>query len=125
MNPDIGNTYAMTRAGLNLIQQALSIYDENLNLVVCNRRFGEMFQLPSQLLKRGAKFRDTIQYLVDHGEYGPVEDVAAFVQEKIDTARAFEPHYVERVRANGEVISVEGAPLSQGGWVTVLSLIHI
>lgn len=119
MNPDIGNTYAMTRAGLNLIQQALSIYDENLNLVVCNRRFGEMFQLPSQLLKRGAKFRDTIQYLVDHGEYGPVEDVAAFVQEKIDTARAFEPHYVERVRANGEVISVEGAPLSQGGWVTV------
>ena len=119
MNRDIGNTYAMTRAGLNLIQQALSIYDENLNLVVCNRRFGEMFQLPSQLLKRGAKFRDTIQYLVDHGEYGPVEDVAAFVQEKIDTARAFEPHYVERVRANGEVISVEGAPLSQGGWVTV------
>lgn len=119
MDPDIGNTYAMTRAGLNLIQQALSIYDENLQLVVCNRRFGEMFQLPSQLLKRGAKFRDTIQYLVDHGEYGVVEDVAAFVQEKIDTARAFEPHYVERVRASGEIISVEGAPLSQGGWVTV------
>lgn len=119
MDPDIGNTYAMTRAGLNLIQQAISIYDENLQLVVCNRRFGEMFQLPSQLLKRGAKFRDTIQYLVDHGEYGVVEDVAAFVQEKIDTARAFEPHYVERVRASGEIISVEGAPLSQGGWVTV------
>ena len=28
-------------------------------------------------------------------------------------------HYMERVRANGQIISVEGAPLSQGGWVAV------
>ena len=119
MDTDIGNTAAMTRAGLNLIQQAMSIYDDKLKLVVCNRRFGEMFDLPSHLLTRGAKFKDTIQHLVEHGEYGNVGDIAKFVQEKIDTARAFEPHYVERVRANGQIISVEGAPLSQGGWVTV------
>ena len=119
MDTDIGNTAAMTRAGLNLIQQAMSIYDDKLQLVVCNRRFGEMFDLPSHLLTRGAKFKDTIQHLVEHGEYGNVGDIAKFVQEKIDTARAFEPHYVERVRANGQIISVEGAPLSQGGWVTV------
>ena len=30
----------LTQAGLNLIQQALSIYDSELRLVVCNRRFG-------------------------------------------------------------------------------------
>jgi hypothetical protein len=34
-------------------------------------------------------------------------------------ARAFEPHYMERARPNGRWISVEGAPLPQGGWVTV------
>ncbi|WP_372841859.1 ATP-binding protein, partial [Phaeovulum sp.] len=29
------------------------------------------------------------------------------------------PHYMERTRPNGRTISVEGSPLSQGGWVTV------
>ncbi|MBC7316764.1 MAG: PAS-domain containing protein, partial [Chloroflexi bacterium] len=32
---------------------------------------------------------------------------------------AFEAHYMERMRANGRTISVEGAPLPQGGWITV------
>ena len=37
---------AMTGAGLNLIAQALSIYDRDLRLAVCNLRFQEMFSLP-------------------------------------------------------------------------------
>ena len=32
---------SLTRAGLNLIQQALSIFDRDLRLAVCNRRFFE------------------------------------------------------------------------------------
>ena len=119
MDTDISNTAAMTRAGLNLIQQALTIYDDELRLVICNRRFGEMFRLPSHLLTRGANFKDTIRHLVENGEYGDVGDIGKFVQDRVDTARAFEPHYMERVRANGQIISVEGAPLSQGGWVAV------
>ncbi|MDG1425171.1 MAG: PAS-domain containing protein [Paracoccaceae bacterium] len=119
MDTDISNTAAMTRAGLNLIQQALTIYDDELRLVICNRRFGEMFRLPSHLLTRGANFKDTIRHLVENGEYADVGDIGKFVQDRVDTARAFEPHYMERVRANGQIISVEGAPLSQGGWVAV------
>jgi len=119
MDTDISNTAAMTRAGLNLIQQALTIYDDELRLVICNRRFGEMFRLPSHLLTRGANFKDTIRHLVENGEYGDVGDIGKFVQDRVDTVRAFEPHYMERVRANGQIISVEGAPLSQGGWVAV------
>ena len=34
---------ALTRAGLNLIQQALSIYDSDLKLALWNRRFVEIF----------------------------------------------------------------------------------
>jgi len=116
-NRDI--TSGLTQAGLNLIQQALSIYDNDLKLAVCNSRFGEMFDLPAALTARGARFSDTIRYLAERGEYGPVQDVDAFVQERVDQARTFEPHYMERTRANGRTISVEGNPLAQGGWVTV------
>lgn len=112
-------TDQLIRSGLNLIQQALSIYDGDLRLAACNSRFAEMFGLPENLTTVGAHFGDTIRYLAERGDYGPVDDVAAFVRERVEQAQAFEPHYVERERANGQTISVEGSPLSQGGWVTV------
>jgi signal transduction histidine kinase/CheY-like chemotaxis protein len=41
------------------------------------------------------------------------------VQERVDLAGAFEPHYFERQRGDGRWVSVEGSPLPNGGWVTV------
>ncbi|MEX0319556.1 MAG: PAS-domain containing protein [Ruegeria sp.] len=110
---------AMTTAGLNLIGQALSIYDNDLKLVLSNRRFQEMFDLPDQLVRPGAAFSDTIRHLATQGEYGPVRNIEDAVKLRVDQALAFEPHYMERIRPNGMVISVEGAPLPQGGWVAV------
>ena len=119
MNRSSQQTERLTQSGLNLIQQALTIYDSNLMLSVCNSRFAEMFSLPSSLTEPGAPFADTIRFLAERGEYGNVADVEAFVAERVEQARAFEPHYMERQRANGRTISVEGSPLRQGGWVTV------
>ena len=112
-------TSAMTAAGLNLIAQALTIYDADLRLVLCNAPFQQMFNLPAALVTPGASFQETITHLARSGEYGEVADVDAFVTERVIQARAFEPHYMERTRANGRTISVEGSPLPQGGWVTV------
>ncbi|WP_298915369.1 PAS-domain containing protein [uncultured Roseobacter sp.] len=117
ISPD--RTQELTAAGLNLIGQALTIYDSDLKLAVCNVPFQRMFELPDELVTPGATFEDTIRHLVQRGEYGDVADMDGFVAERVDQALAFEPHYMERKRANGRIISVEGAPLQQGGWVTV------
>ncbi|MBF9057630.1 response regulator [Rhodobacterales bacterium HKCCSP123] len=117
--PQKAGTDHLTRAGLNLIQQALSIYDADLRLAVSNRPFQTMFGLPERLVTPGARFDETIRYLAETGEYGEIDDVAGFVALRVDQARAFEPHYMERRRANGRTISVEGSPLPEGGWVTV------
>lgn len=109
----------LTRAGLNLIQQALSIFDSNLKLAVCNQRYQQMFDLPDALVTPGATFEETIRFLVERGEYGEQSDPEAAVRLRVETARDFQPHYMERQRANGRWISVEGAPLTQGGWVSV------
>ncbi|MDU9005231.1 PAS-domain containing protein [Sedimentitalea todarodis] len=109
----------MTTAGLNLIAQALSIYDSDLRLAVCNRRFQEMFDLPDHLVQVGASFEETLRHMADRGEYGADHDIESAVKQRVDQALAFEPHYVERVRPNGQTISIEGSPLPQGGWVTV------
>ena len=116
--PEILN---MTLSGLNLITQAISIYDEDLKLVIVNHRFQRMFDLPENLTTAGAAFEDTIRFLAERGEYGPIDDIEAFIAERTEQARTFEPHYLERTRANGTTITVEGSPLRQGGWVAVYS----
>ncbi len=118
--PTLDETTArLTQAGLNLIQQALSIYDRDLRLVVSNRQFREMFALPIAFVVPGASFADTIRHMVLRGEYGPVADPEAAVRRRVEAALAFEPHYMERQRPDGRWISVEGTPLSEGGWITV------
>lgn len=109
----------LMEAGLNMIGQALSIYDSELRLAVCNRQFALMFDLPEALTRPGTPFEDTIRFLVTRGEYGPVTDLEEAVRLRVAQARTFAPHYMERARANGRTIAVEGAPLAQGGWVTV------
>src|SRR6056297_2959573 len=114
-----GQNDALIQAGLNLIQQALSVYDRDLRLAACNRAFREMFALPEDLVTPGASFEDTVRFLAENGEYGEVDDIDGFVRDRVETARTFAPHYMERTRANGRTISVEGSPLPQGGWIAV------
>jgi signal transduction histidine kinase/CheY-like chemotaxis protein len=112
-------TASMTNAGLNLIQQGLSIFDDQLKMVLCNHRFREMFDIPETYSSPGVHFEDTIRFLVERGEYGEVDDIEEAIKFRVDQARAFTPHYVERERSNGRWIAVEGSPLPQGGWVAV------
>ena len=56
-------TQEMTEAGLNLIAQALTIYDDDLRLVLCNLPFRRMFSLPEPLVAPSSRFADTIRHL--------------------------------------------------------------
>ncbi|MFC0339817.1 hybrid sensor histidine kinase/response regulator [Paracoccus niistensis] len=109
----------LTRSGLNLIQQAISIFDADLRLALSNRPYQQMFDLPDRLVQPGASFQDTIAFLVARGEYGPQDDPDGAVRLRVEQARTFQPHYLERTRPDGRTISVEGAPLAQGGWIAV------
>ncbi len=109
---------SLIESGLNLIQQGVTIYDSNLELVAWNRRFVEIYSLPNGLVKRGSTFEDVVKFLATKGEYGP-GDIDKLVEERVNRARMFEPHYLERKRPNGTSIAVEGHPLKNGGWVAV------
>lgn len=109
----------MIQGGLNLISQAISIHDRELKLIHANRRMQTMFQLPDELVQPGTDFGSMLHYVAERGEYGQLDDINTFVNEKVALAQAFEPHYFERTRANGTSISVEGSPLDSGGWITV------
>lgn len=109
----------MILSGLNLIKQAFTVYDKDLKLVIANLQFQRMFGMPDVLMRPGTPFEDAVAFVAEQGDYGEIADTAQFVAERIQQARAFMPHYLERERANGTTISIEGSPLQDGGWVTV------
>lgn len=111
---------ALIKTGLNLIQQGLSIFNEELRLVSWNARFIEMFELPAGFVDDGLSFYDINLFLARRGEYGP-GDPETLTLDRVSRAQQFEPHYFERTRPNGRRISVEGNPLAGGGWIAVYS----
>ncbi|WP_424932916.1 PAS-domain containing protein [Amaricoccus macauensis] len=108
----------LIQAGLDRIDQGLSIFDSELRLLAWNRQFLDLLGFPAHLAFVGADFASFIRHNAERGEYGP-GPVEALVAARVADAWKFEPHSFERVRPDGAVIHVSGAPLPDGGFVTV------
>ncbi|CUW39729.1 putative Signal transduction histidine kinase [Magnetospirillum sp. XM-1] len=97
--------------------QGFTVFDRELNLILCNNRFLEMLDFPPSLVHPGTVFADFMRYNALRGEYGPGE-VEDLVAERVEKARNFTAHCFERERPDGTVIEVRGTPLPGGGFVT-------
>jgi PAS domain S-box-containing protein len=106
------------QAGLDRIDQGITIFDRELRLMGWNRKFLYLLGFPERLAFVGAEFASFIRYNAERGEYGPGAPEVQ-VASRLTEAWKFEPHCFERVRPDGTVIKVSGAPLPEGGFVTV------
>lgn len=107
-------------SGLDLLEQGVSVFDAGLRLVACNRRFLTLLDFPPELAAAGTPFEAFIRYNACRGEYGP-GDAELQVAERVVRAQRFERHEFERRRPDGTLLRVRGAPLPQGGFITLYS----
>ncbi len=104
--------------GLNQLDQGISIFDGELQLIACNRRYLDLLAFPDSFATPGTPAETFFRYNAERGEYGP-GDIEAIVQERLALVRKFEPHHFERERPDGTLLDVRGAPLPSGGWVAI------
>lgn len=98
---------------------AVSVVDADLRLVAFNAEFGDLFELPQELLRKpDLRYEDVIRFNAERGDYGP-GDVDEQVRQRIELARQFQPHRLERTLPNGTVLDIRGTPLPGGGFVTL------
>ena len=90
----------LTQSGLNLIQQAISIFDADMRLAVSNRAYQQMFDLPDALTAPGTSFEATIAYLVERGEYGPQPQPQTAAERQISPDERDVTGFVFKVQAN-------------------------
>lgn len=110
----------MLQAGLDLLDQGISVFDRELRLVAWNCRFLDLLGFPEEMGRAGTPFADFIRYNAVRGEYGPGE-VEAQVAERVAEAQTFCAHVSERRRPNGQLLLLRGEPLPDGGFVTLYS----
>ena len=110
--------FTMLQAGLDLLDQGMTVFDADLRLVAWNEPFLRLLGFPAELAFVGATFESFIRHNAELGEYGP-GDADDQVRERVATAASFAPHTTERVRPNGQVLRLRGEPLPHKGFITL------
>jgi len=110
----------MLQAGLDLLDQGITVFDAGLRLVAWNEPFLRLLDFPAAMAYVGAPFESFIRFNAARGEYGP-GDIESQIAERIAAAGSFAAHVTERQRPNGRVLLLRGEPLANKGFVTLYS----
>ncbi|MGE5492971.1 MAG: PAS-domain containing protein [Actinomycetota bacterium] len=110
----------MLQAGLDLMDQGITVFDADLHLVAWNETFLQMLGFPRELAYMGAPVEGFIRFNAEREEYGP-GDVEALVAERMAAARSFRPYLAERRRPDGRILMLRGEPLPNRGYAILYS----
>jgi diguanylate cyclase (GGDEF)-like protein len=94
----------------------LCMFDANDNLIICNRRYEEMYNLPAEMTRAGAPIRDIVAHRMKGAKDGLtaeqyIHDVLAAMQEGEGPTH----HIVEL--DDGRTLSIINQPLPGGGGI--------
>jgi PAS domain S-box-containing protein len=104
---------------LNNMAHGLCMFDADMRLIVSNKRYAEMFNLPRDFVRPGISVRDVIAKSHALGNYSH-RDVTAY--ELYDTyAQMLKAGdvVVHRHLADGRMIKITHEPMAKGGWVAI------
>ncbi|MFL6839940.1 MAG: EAL domain-containing protein, partial [Bradyrhizobium sp.] len=98
---------------VNNMTQGLLMFDASQRLVICNKRYIEMYGLSADVIKPGCSFRDVIAHRKASGSFhGDVERYVALVLRGVGQQNS-----MVITTPDGRSIQVVNEPLAFGGWV--------
>ena len=118
LSPEQRRRYDLLLAGLDLLDQAIAVFDATPKLVTWNKAMLRLLDFPESMVRVGTPFEEFARFNAERGEYGP-GDIDTLVRARVAAARSFQPHYVERARPNGRILAVRGVPIPNLGFVSL------
>jgi diguanylate cyclase (GGDEF)-like protein len=98
---------------VNNMTQGLLLFDSSQRLVVCNKRYIEMYALSAEIIKPGCSFHDVIAHRRQTGSFnGDVERYVNLVLRDVGVR-----NMMVIATPDGRSIQVVNEPLADGGWV--------
>jgi diguanylate cyclase (GGDEF)-like protein/PAS domain S-box-containing protein len=103
-------------AALDNISQGLLMFGPDARLILCNRRYLELYGLPADTVKPGLTLQGLFELRKAHGSFGrDPEDYANLLMKALS---AGSPMTFTPELADGRVMSIEHHPLPDGRWVS-------
>ena len=104
-------------AALENMSHGLAMFDRDRQLVICNKRFAELYGLPPQLVQPGALLEQILEYRVKSGGHvgGSGED---FIAGRLAQVTRGVPSDSILELKNGRLVLVGHRPMADGGWVS-------
>jgi diguanylate cyclase (GGDEF)-like protein len=104
-------------AAIDHMSQGLCMFDAQQELIICNRRFANLYGLPPELVVPGTTLMDILRYRLAHG-FEPKGGGEAYIRRRLELATGRQDALDTVELADGRVISVIHHPLPDGGWVS-------
>jgi methyl-accepting chemotaxis protein len=91
------------------------MFDGNERLVICNRRYMEMYRLSADIVKPGSTLQSLLEYRIRNGSFS--REPTTYRRELIGAMTAGNITSTEVKSKDGRSISVINRPMGGGGWV--------
>ena len=111
-NARLAEQHEQLDAALENMLQGLAMFDAEQKLIVCNKRYAEMYALTPEQVKPGTTVREILQYRIANGFYH-VRDTESFVNSWTNSFGELSSRIQEL--ADGRIINVTRQNMPNGG----------
>jgi diguanylate cyclase (GGDEF)-like protein/PAS domain S-box-containing protein len=102
-------------AALNNMSQGLCMLDSNLRVIVCNKRYTDIYRLSPEIVRPGVSMREIMEHSCALGNH-PAISAQKLHDEYVDKLKDG-VRTVHRHLGDGRIIKLHHSPMEHGGWV--------
>ncbi len=110
----------LLQAGIENIEQGISVIDADMRLVAWNQRYIELLDYPEDIVTVGKPIAELIRYNAQRGMIAD-EGTEDFCERRLQFMRSGSAHHLQREMPNGLVIEIRGQAMPGGGFVSTFS----
>jgi signal transduction histidine kinase/CheY-like chemotaxis protein len=108
------------QTALEHVSEGIAVFDKDMQLVCWNRTFGEILDLPRDMIGIGTRLDEIVRLHAERGVYGP-GDIDTLVAERLSRYTAGSEPFTERFASRGLVLEVRSNQMPGGGIVTTFT----
>jgi diguanylate cyclase (GGDEF)-like protein/PAS domain S-box-containing protein len=110
---EIRTQFERLNAAINNMPQGLCMYDAEQKLIICNKRYAEIYGIDAAHTKPGTPLRAILE---DHIAKGACpENVQEYVEQRLAAVAERKPFYHINEMRDGQVIAISYQPMANGG----------
>ena len=116
-NSSFEHANILLQTALQNMAHGLCMFDRNQCLVICNERYGEMYNLAPEVTTPGTSLRSILEARISAGT--APQDKEQYLLSRLKEVAEGTPYYAENELSDGRVYAVNHQPMPDGGWVAI------